>query len=337
VKIAFHNVYKEINKNNFLFESLNTSLGDELLLPFHHLKNVAALRGIDCATTDIYGVDELDVCVFIDYPQDEKIINNLVSLNKKIYLIMFESKLINKKNWDLGNHKAFNKVFTWCDDIVDNVKYFKINFAQKGTQDFSPIDFKNKKLVTLIASNKLENSAGELYSKRIEVIRYFEQKHPELFDLYGIGWDYYRFSGKLRFLNIINKLPYKLKRITNKYKSYRGPLKNKRAKLSEYKYSICFENFTGVNGYITEKIFDCFLAGVVPIYWGADNIEDHIPKNCYIDYRNFKNNDEMLNHILNISESEYDTYLKNIKNYLNSDSFYPFSLGCFAETLLRDL
>ena len=36
-----------------------------------------------------------------------------------------------------------------------------------------------------------------------------------------------------------------------------------------------------VKGYITEKIFDSFFAGVVPIYWGAENITDYVPKSLY--------------------------------------------------------
>jgi hypothetical protein len=31
----------------------------------------------------------------------------------------------------------------------------------------------------------------ELYSKRVEAIKWFEKNHPEDFDFYGIGWDRY--------------------------------------------------------------------------------------------------------------------------------------------------
>jgi hypothetical protein len=58
--------------------------------------------------------------------------------------------------------------------------------------------------------------------------------------------------------------------------------------LEKYKFSICYENARDTPGYITEKIFDCFFAGCVPIYWGANNITDHIPKECFIDKRDFE-------------------------------------------------
>lgn len=337
MKIAFHNVYEEINKDNFLFENIDTSLGDELLLPFHHLKEVAKLRNIECGTTDAFKNEKINACVFIDYPKDMNLIQKYKKAGIKLYLLIFESRLINKKNWELRNHNIFEKIFTWCDDLVDNKKYFKINFSQRshGNDDF--VKYEEKKLVTLIASNKLEKSPGELYSKRIEIIRWFEKNHIEDFDLYGFGWNEYRFSGIFKYLNVINKLPLKINRIFYKYESYRGSLKNKRDVLRRYKYSICFENFTGVNGYITEKIFDCFLAGVVPVYWGADNVHTHIPENCFIDYRKFRNAEELYKYIKKIEEYEYNKYLDNIASFLKSEKFKPFSLDYFAKALLDEI
>ena len=61
-----------------------------------------------------------------------------------------------------------------------------------------------------------------------------------------------------------------------------GTLTSKNQTMQMYKFSICYENARGLPGYITEKIFDSFLANV-PIYWGADNISKHIPDECFID------------------------------------------------------
>jgi hypothetical protein len=40
---------------------------------------------------------------------------------------------------------------------------------------------------------------------------------------------------------------------------------SKKNTLEKYKFSICYENARDIPGYITEKIFDCFFAGCVPI------------------------------------------------------------------------
>ncbi|MCL1721757.1 glycosyltransferase family 10, partial [Vibrio parahaemolyticus] len=54
-----------------------------------------------------------------------------------------------------------------------------------------------------------------------------------------------------------------------RYKSYKGSVESKTHTLKNYKFCICFENAQMIEGYITEKIFDCFFSATVPIYWGA--------------------------------------------------------------------
>jgi hypothetical protein len=50
---------------------------------------------------------------------------------------------------------------------------------------------------------------------------------------------------------------------------------------SKYKFIICFEN-SKTNGYITEKIFNVFLSGSIPIYDGAPNIGDYVNINTIL-------------------------------------------------------
>lgn len=52
---------------------------------------------------------------------------------------------------------------------------------------------------------------------------------------------------------------------------------------NQYKFIICFEN-SKTDGYITEKIFNVFLSGAVPIYDGPPNINDYIHKTAYIPF-----------------------------------------------------
>ena len=79
---------------------------------------------------------------------------------------------------------------------------------------------------------------------------------------------------------------------------YKGKAQNKIETIKHYKFCICYENTQNIKGYITEKIFDCFAAGVVPIYWGASNIEAYIPKTCFIDQREFQEFEEVYQFIL---------------------------------------
>lgn len=51
--------------------------------------------------------------------------------------------------------------------------------------------------------------------------------------------------------------------------------------LSNFQFGLALEN-TSAKGYITEKIFQYFFAGVTPIYWGAPDIEIQIDPKCYL-------------------------------------------------------
>ena len=51
--------------------------------------------------------------------------------------------------------------------------------------------------------------------------------------------------------------------------------------LAPFRYSVAIEN-SRHDHYWTEKIADCFLAGTVPIYWGAPNIRDYFPADAMI-------------------------------------------------------
>lgn len=45
--------------------------------------------------------------------------------------------------------------------------------------------------------------------------------------------------------------------------------------MSEYKFVIAMENSYSEHGYITEKIINPLMAGVIPIYWGSKKIHDY--------------------------------------------------------------
>jgi alpha(1,3/1,4) fucosyltransferase len=69
-----------------------------------------------------------------------------------------------------------------------------------------------------------------------------------------------------------------------------GMWNSKREYISEYKFTISFENYT-YPGYHTEKILDPMLAGSIPIYIGNPEIEKHFNHESFIHGRKYiKNN-----------------------------------------------
>jgi hypothetical protein len=257
---------------------------------------------------------------------------------KLLYLVLFESSLIRPDNYKKENHSAFKKVFTWDADLVDKIKYFKITIPQNPSPEIKTPKSLDRKFATLIASNKKSHLPGELYSKRVEAIEYFELHHQESFDLYGNSWDKDVYSGFFKFLNLLNRLPWKMPfRLQPHYSVFKGRVESKLIVLCQYKFSICFENFCNSNGYITEKIFDCFYAGCVPVYWGAPDVKDYIPANCFIDMRDFNSYEELYRFLNSMPDKEFVQYQKNISNFLEGDAYKVFLPDAFADILLNNL
>jgi hypothetical protein len=320
-------------QNNQIFDLSNLTLNrDNCLLGFYSLRQEFSKIGVHLSTSDVVNLDDSSIVIYNEMP---KKMPNRQDKNKS-YLLLFESELIRPDNWDLEKHKCFNKIFTWNDEFVDNVKYFKINFSSEFPVSIQKNISGKKKLCTLIAGNKVVSHPLELYSKRIEAIRWFERNRPMDFDLYGIGWGEYSFTGP-RIFRALNKIKPLTKLLASKFPSYQGVVNEKKLTLEKYKFCICYENARDIPGYITEKIFDCFIAGCVPIYWGANNIDKYIPNNCFIDKRKFDDYEALYQFINNMKDSKYSHYLENIEIFLNSKSINQFSVKYFSKAISSNI
>ena len=318
------------NKNRLFDLNDKISNRDNCLYPYSLLKNRLLEKGYLLATSDIHDPSESDIVFYNEMPKKFP----LKSEKNKSYLFLFESELIRPDNWDQKKHRFFNKIFTWNDAFVDKEKYIKFNFPNKVSLPKEAIV--KKKLCTLVAGNKKSNHNLELYSKRVDAIRWFEKNHPDDFDFYGIGWDAYQFVGP-KYIKALNRIKPLCKLFTPTFLSYKGKVENKKDVLEQYKFVICFENARDIPGYITEKIFDCFFSGCVPIYWGANNIKDHIPSECFIDFTDFNSYEELYKYISSMSSSRYESYLENIADYLESDLIHAFSAEGFVDTVMGNI
>jgi hypothetical protein len=234
---------------------------------------------------------------------------DLIKLPKeKLVLFMWEPNTVSRV--DAAYYQWFSRVYTWDDRLVDGVKFFKFYYPYLTTFPNDLPSFEQKKFCTLIASNWTK--------ERLQMIDFFQRKPLEDFEFYG------RAGGELA-----------------KCKSYRGPITgyhsgtDKIEVLKKYRFSICFENTPLLKGYVTEKIQNCFAAGCVPVYWGASNITSYIPKECYIDYRDFKSNEELYQTLKSMDEKRYSQYLAAIQKFLESEQAKIFSPECFKQIFLE--
>lgn len=210
--------------------------------------------------------------------------------------------------------RGYRYIITWNDDVINDETIFRVppglGFCFEEIRNTIP--FEEKKLLVNISGCKQSSHPNELYSERVKVIRYYDSRHPDDFDQYGDeGW---KATG---------------------IECYRGRCANKAKTYHQYKFALSLENGKNVRGDVTEKLFDCFNAGIVPIYAGVDNIDDYVPKSCYIDYMRFDSLDEMDTYLRNMPCEEYCAYLDAIHRFVHSDKTKPFEAEYTAAQIMK--
>jgi len=90
--------------------------------------------------------------------------------------------------------------------------------------------------------------------------------------------------------------------------------------MANFRFALCFENCT-FPGYVTEKIFDCLLAGCVPVYFGAPDITDFCPKECFVDFRDFRDFGDLEKALREFPENEWDAKRQATREFLSSKMF----------------
>ncbi|MDH1109310.1 glycosyltransferase family 10 [Pseudomonas otitidis] len=307
---------------------LNSSLNrDNCFFPYYLLRHRFKEFGIEIHTADLVDGGRLYLDLDTQSPR-----GGVVS-----YLLMMETSHISPCNGIYDKRAHYKRVFTWDDTLVDNDRYIKINFPNIISVPKADGYFRRDKLCCMVSSNKnlVRPDARNLYLERVKAIRWFEKNAPEDFELYGHGWD-----APAAKIGIWGKVERRLWRLAGKFiprkpfPSYKGRVSNKQEVLVRTRFCICYENVRDLPGYITEKIFDCFFAGCIPIYWGASNIADYIPASCFIDRRAFSSMDQLYAFIQGMSEESYIEYQNSVINFLQSSAVYPFSAECFARTIV---
>ncbi|MCK5632135.1 hypothetical protein KAH94_00120 [bacterium] len=259
------------------------------------VRNVKNPHAIICHKLTVRDLEYLQ-----EYPKEKRI------------LVLWEGPVVRPNDYKKEYLNIFSKIYTWNDSFIDNEKYFKFNYTRPyfsvAPHDFS---FEQKKLCTMINYNKNSKHHLSLYGQRREVIEFFENQYQDDFDLYGRGW---KSCG---------------------YENYKGSVDSKTECIKQYRFCFTYENARDISGYITEKLFDVMVAGSVPVYWGANNITDYVPKNCFIDRRDFEDNDQLYQYLKTMNEQEYQEYTGNIKKYLASSQALLFSWDFHIDCFLR--
>ena len=292
-----------------LFDPKSSLNRDDCLAFFRLLRARLEAAGAWCHTIDVCRDRGLvpDVVLFFEIPH-APVASLLAGWDPRpeAWVVLQECEVTLPHNWVRTRHLEFTRVFTWADPLVDGVRYRKLNFPN-ALHVPAPLDVEtaDRNLVTMVAGHKEAAHPLELYSARRAVIRWFEAHQPEAFDLYGVGWERGAADGP--------------------FPSYAGPVDRKLEALDRYWFTVCFENARHIDGYITEKLFDCLLARTVPVYWGPDNIGEHVPADTFIDMRSFGSVDELHAFLVAMEPDAYEGYLAAARRFLGGPQARPFS------------
>jgi len=301
-------------ENNKIFNPTAAQNRDDCLGPYREMKQELLQNGAEIFTADQERDSHIDILIFLRF--DLKYLLHYVFRlpNVRLIYMAFEPPVVQPLHYYSKLKllsKVFDIVFTFYDDLVDNKQfqklYYPVSMSIKKTEC---LDYQSRELITAIVGDKKSKRKGELYSSRREALTFFTNKYPT-FKFYGSAWSQKEFS------------------------SYAGPVQNKQVVLSGYKFAICFENQRELVGLISEKIFDCFYAQVVPVYIGAKNVEEYFPPLTFIDGRKFENYEALNAYILGMSEEEYSLRISAINEYLKSPNRKLFTGQKLAQQILN--
>lgn len=281
---------------------------DNITTPFYllkqHLKNVYNINTVDrCGK-----YENIEIIIVHRFEYNFRYILKIIKKNplvKIIFLVTEPQNIAPLYTERILKNKLFDAVLTYRDDRIDNKYFIRYHYPNPVRKMITPLDFSKKKYLTIINAYKyhIKIKEGDLYQERIKAIKYFARNSK--IDLYGMGWK-----------NCNEPLIQSV---------FLGSVESKIDVIKNYKFALAFENNNNEIGGICEKIFDVMAAGCVPIYWGAPNVLDYIPKETFIDFRDFLDYKKLNEYLQSITKNEYDNYLNAISLFMKSNEYYKFT------------
>jgi hypothetical protein len=165
--------------------------------------------------------------------------------------------------------------------------------------------------------------ASQLHDQRLRLIHHFGQRG--MLSLYGSGWDQiYNLPGAWR-----GRLAPVLRRLKP------APCDDKKQTIAGFRFAFAIENIT-YPGYHTEKIIDCFAAGVIPIYLGDPLIKQSIPAESFINLADFPSPSSLGKYLEEFTPEQAEGMLNAGRNFLKKQGD-AYSYEGFAENALAML
>jgi len=210
-----------------------------------------------------------------------------------------------------------------ADPQIEDPELLKIvsSISQSSLFEYESWRQRSHELV-MIAANKVSPISRANYAIRRNLASAID---AEILQVYGPLWNgnfYQKFHHRIAVLvaaiknRSVPSLPQIYASLFKNYKTSKGLIADKHKLLRESKFTLVVENS---NFIVTEKIFDAFINGSIPIYVGANLRLFGVPSGLAIETSG--NAKEIESIVKNLSEVEIKENLKALQNFVTSDYF----------------
>jgi hypothetical protein len=312
--------------------------GGDFFLPWRQLRERFAERGIELNTRDRNARHAVAFELHLNAQRR-------VPHDVPCYAFVYEDPLVRPLNAKPDHLRRYRKVFTWNEDQIDGDRFLRLEYPNDLSVTDVPGYDERDLFCVMLASNKAlrHPSPRNLHDRRIETIRFLEAEAPELFALYGRGWHIpaVRPGALGRLAKRLHEWRAKLRPRAKPFPSWRGAVDRKSDVLRRARFAICYENSRGSPGYLTEKIFDCFTSGCVPVYVGSPRGTEHIPDLCYLDGDRLASPRAMLDALRSLDGAQFAQRQRAIRDFLAGPQSRRYSnehwCRVLVDTIAQDL
>ena len=319
--------------DNSLFKPGAGENNGEFYLPYEKLRERFLAAGIELNTPDVNAGRTVEFELHINCRRQDP--------SARAYVYLYENPLIRPLNRDRAALARYAKWFAWDGALRDDPRMVPLLYPNRFETEGWNGPEKRPLFCVLVASNKALTVVDprDQYQARVQILDWYERYAPGDFHLYGRGWDRpAALPGRWgRVRNQLRKILSRLLPVKSPYATWRGPVDDKIELLTRARFCLAHENCRDLAGYVTEKLFDCFRAGCVPVYVGPKEINELVPAGCFIDGRAFATPAELDDHLRTIDDAAYRGFQERIRAFLLSAQAKPFSQDHFADVMAREI
>ena len=256
------------------------------------------------------------VLCFDWHQQAEQVIRSAKQQGAHCSLIVQEPEVVLPSNWSTRVRKKFSRVL----EVGNPHSNSLVPWPQNWPQSVPPAVIPRLNKAVMVQARKFSFVKGQFYSLRAQLA-----STDKRVDVFGPDWG--NPDARL-ILRIIAEFLFALRAssgvdletlgsVFSTPIRWHGPARDKISVMKDYKVAVTIENS---GGYMSEKIFDAFFSGCIPVYVGPSLEPFEVPGDLYV--RAQPNLESIKSALTYALEMDYNTWLGRVKAYLASPKTY---------------